>query len=195
MASLQAPTRQGKSLIGEGCGPAGRDVQRARLVGTGMSACGGCGHVQAVHGGPTHAYIGASSACWALQERLRTDIELRNDEIMHRLMNDAYAVQHPGKPERRSVQSVGLHLMSLCVVLERGAEDRRVESVLGSRPARRRLCLHWLEPPRPNGVRTVADALVAERGDERAAAVCAWAEDVWAAWTPHHATVRGWLDG
>ena len=42
--------------------------------------------------------------------------ELRNPDI-HRLSVDTYAVQHPGVPERRSIQSVAVHLMCLCLVL------------------------------------------------------------------------------
>jgi hypothetical protein len=159
------------------------------------SVCSGCGLMLSVHGGPTHAYLGASAACWALHERLRTDVALRNDETTYRLMNAAYAAQHPGSHERRCVQSVGVHLMSLCVVLERASEERRVESVLGRAPVRKRPMLHWLEPPAPNGGRTISDVLAADHGDARAVEVTAWAEDVWAAWKPHHGTVRGWLDG
>jgi hypothetical protein len=54
--------------------------------------------------------------------------------------------------------------------------------------------LRWLEPPSPNGRLTVADALAARDADANAAAILAWAEDVWSAWSAHHETVRGWLD-
>ena len=62
------------------------------------------------------------------------------------------------------------------------------------KPAPRTLDLHWLEPPRPNGTLTVRGPLDAVGRDEHAVAVEAWARDVWAAWEPHHETVRGWLD-
>src|SRR5689334_17173258 len=77
------------------------------------SACPGCGLVLAEHDGPTHAYIGASPACWAKYGELlvREFGELRNPEV-HRLSVDTYAVQHPGVPERRSIQSVAVHLMA-----------------------------------------------------------------------------------
>ena len=44
------------------------------------------------------------------------------------------------------------------------------------------------------GTLTVRGPLEAKGKDEHAAAVEAWARDVWAAWEPHHDTVRGWLD-
>jgi hypothetical protein len=62
------------------------------------------------------------------------------------------------------------------------------------KPARRTLDLHWLDPPRPNGTLTVRGPLDAVGRDDHAVAVEAWARDVWAAWEPHHETVRGWLD-
>ena len=59
---------------------------------------------------------------------------------------NAYAVQHPGAPSRRSIQSVAVHLVSLCGVVERGFDFRQVFGV------KRRLMqqdddLVWLEPP------------------------------------------------
>jgi hypothetical protein len=40
---------------------------------------------------------------------------------LRRLAVDAYAVQHPGTTERRAVQSVAVHLISLYFVLERAS--------------------------------------------------------------------------
>jgi hypothetical protein len=56
------------------------------------------------------------------------------------------------------------------------------------------LDLHWLEPPSPIGTLTVRGPLRAHGREEHAARVEAWAHDVWAAWAPHHETVRNWLD-
>jgi hypothetical protein len=43
---------------------------------------------------------------------------------VHPLTVDTYAVQHPGVPERRTSQSLALHLITLCLVIERGADPR-----------------------------------------------------------------------
>jgi hypothetical protein len=159
------------------------------------NACPGCRIVLPVSAGPTHAYVGASPACWELYCRLTAAPYARRvGTPLRRLVEDTYAVQHPGKPDRRCLQSVAVHLMGLCVLLERGGEERRLAPVLGKMPTRRTLDLHWLTPPARNGSLTVADALEGGFGDAHAATVEAWARSVWKAWTPHHATVRGWLD-
>jgi Family of unknown function (DUF5946) len=148
-----------------------------------------------LHAGPTHAYVGASPACWSLYGQLPTAFRMTAvGETVRRLVLDTYAVQHPGTPQLRSVQSVAVHAMGLCVLLERGAEERRVKPVLGRRPTRRAPALRWLEPPRPNGTLTVRDTLGADGAENYVTAVNAWAADVWAAWEPHHNTVRRWLD-
>jgi uncharacterized protein DUF5946 len=93
------------------------------------------------------------------------------------------------------VQSVAVHLMGLCMILERGTESLQLmPAERGRAPARRTLDLHWLDPPHPNGTLTVRGPLDAVGADQHAASVEAWARDVWGAWDPHHDTVRGWLD-
>lgn len=160
-----------------------------------LSTCPGCGLVLPPHGGPTHAYVGASPACWALYGQRPTSFRMTTvGDTVRRLALDTYALQHPGRPGMRSVQSVAVHAMGLCVLLERGAEERRITPVLGRRPSRKAPALHWLEPPRPNGTLTVRSILGTDEADGYAAAVEAWAADVWGAWEPHHDTVRRWLD-
>lgn len=111
---------------------------------------------------------------------------------VHRLTVDTYAVQHPGVPERRSMQSVAIHLIALHLILERGEAPERVTALLG-RLLPKLPELRWLPPPMPNGTLTVVDVLTADQ-DGHADAVITWARDVWQAWTPHHPAVRSWLD-
>jgi hypothetical protein len=143
--------------------------------------------------GPTHAYIGASAACWALYGALLAR-EYQDAELFsrHQLTVDTYAVQHPGLAGRRSAQSVGLHLMTLCLVLDRGADP--ADGPLLHRRLVERPAWEWLEPPRPNGTMTVADVLAAASVDEHHHLVGKWAADVWEAWRPHHELVRAWVD-
>ena len=150
-----------------------------------LSACPGCGLELPPSNGPTHAYIGASPACWALYGELLASQYARYEAGAHRMTVDAYAVQHPGVPERRTIRSVALHLTRLCLMLERGVpgEDAARLMVLVGEHAPMR----WLDPPEPNGSLTVREVLGGE------ATVEAWANDVWAAWAPHHDTVRGWV--
>jgi len=157
------------------------------------SACPGCGLVLPAHDGPTHRYLGASAACWAFYGRLMA-LEFNNAaySAVHQMSTDTYAVQHPGVPERRTIQSVAIHLMTLCLVLERGTDPLdgpRLHNRMVARPV-----FHWLEPPRPNGSMTVAGVLRAEDPVEHCRLVTAWARDVWDAWAPHHPTVRTWIE-
>ena len=158
-----------------------------------MSACPGCGLDLPDSNGPTHPYIGASAACWGLYGELlaREYGELRYPPS-HRLTVDVYAVQHPGKPERRATQSVAVHLMALCLVLEREVATVAVRELM-DRILRAGPELEWLEPPSPNGAVTVRDVLASRDLAEHKEAVERWAADVWAAWSPHHERVRGWI--
>lgn len=158
-----------------------------------VSTCAGCGLALPHRQGPTHAYLGASAACWALYgEVLAREYSEPAYFGIHQLTVDVYAVQHPGVPERRSIQSVALHLITLCLILEDG-----VDPIQGPK-LHRRLAKHhrfrWLEPPHPNGRLTVADVRRATSRPGHERTVEAWARDVWRAWAPHHATVRRWID-
>jgi hypothetical protein len=106
----------------------------------------------------------------------------------HRFTVDAYAAQHPGKPERRSIQSVWVHLSGLYLLLEKGLADAQVRRVMSS-ITRNAGALHWLEPPTQYGC-TVSDVVRARDAAEHAALVHQWAEDVWQAWRVHHPSVR-----
>ena len=160
------------------------------------TTCPGCGLALPVYGGPTHAYVGASPACWRLFSKLSADPFARREGTrLRRLVVDAYAAQHPGTEHRRATQSVAVHLMGLCVLLERDGVSRRLTPVLGRMPARKTMDLHWLAPPDFRRCMTAADVLAAGPDDDAyAPAAEAWANSVWAAWRPHHDTVRGWLD-
>jgi hypothetical protein len=183
---------------GEVLGPAQWTMARPPLEAVNTSACPGCALVLPVHGGPTHAYVGASPACWLLYGQVSTlSWGQRDGQPLDRLVAAAYGAQHPGTRQVRSVQSVAVHLMGLCLALERGTRPRPFarERERDGRRTRRTVDLHWLEPPRPNGTLTVRGPLNADGREEYAASVEAWAHDVWAAWSPHHDTVRCWLDG
>jgi Family of unknown function (DUF5946) len=156
--------------------------------------CPGCGLVLPSSEGPTHAYLGSSASCWALFGELSAR-EFGDPAYfgVHQLSVDTYAVQHPGVPERRSIQSVGLHLMTLSLFLEGGAEASKGpalhQRIMANRPA-----FPWLEPPAMSGRMTVADVLEARDAPEHHRLVREWAQDVWQAWAPHHPVVRDWVE-
>jgi Family of unknown function (DUF5946) len=144
--------------------------------------------------GATHPYVGASSACWTRFAELSATLP-QGDTPLRRLVTDAYMVQHPGVPERRAIQSVCLHLVGLCLVIERGLPPRELSAVL-QRVLARPPAWRWLDPPEPNGLLTVGSLEEAgsESGPAIDAAVEAYVRGIWAAWAPHHAQVRAWVD-
>jgi hypothetical protein len=142
-----------------------------------------------------HAFLGASAECWQLYGRLASPSDGEPDAPrLGRLVRHAYAAQHPGVPQPRSVRSVAVHLMGLCLLLERDGQIVHEACEPGRKPRRRALDLHWLEPPRARGATTLVDALSVDGRGDRDERIEAWAGQVWAAWAPHHRTVRTWLD-
>ena len=154
--------------------------------------CPGCGALFAPHDGPTHRYMESSPACWAafgeVLAREYSDAALLH---VHRLSVDTYAAQHPGQPSRQSIQSVGLHLVRLCLTLERGVAPERANAAMLA-AGRSKHMLTWLEPPASLGAVTVRDVAAARDGKEHAALVRRWVASAWIAWAPHHATIREW---
>ncbi len=153
-----------------------------------LVACPGCGAMVEDLPGRPHPYLGATAGCWRLYGRVlareyENYIALRDT---HLYTVDAYSLQHPGVPERRTIQSVSLHLVRLHLALERGF--RPPEIMVATRKLLRDPSQFvWLTPPDPNGTMTVSDVLAAEGVEAHRRAVVAWAENVWAAWAPHHA--------
>ena len=155
--------------------------------------CIGCGGLVPQMDGPTHRYLESSPGCWHLYgqvlAREYSDLAFAG---LHRLTVDSYAVQHPGRPSPQTIQSVCVHLMSLCLVLERGASAAYATRVIG--PATRtKERFHWLTPPKSLGGATVADVAEFSTPGPHEEGVRAWAEAAWSAWKEHHATVQGWL--
>ena len=154
--------------------------------------CPGCGLVAEPAEGPVHAYIGASPGCWARFGEL-TVVGLSGVPAGY-LAGDTYAVQHPGEPERRAIQSIAVHLVTLCALLERAWRPEKAIAL------RRRVADHppepWprLEVPWPVGHITVGDVLAAAAPVERNERIRVWAGDVWTAYAEHQDRVRGWLD-
>jgi hypothetical protein len=132
--------------------------------------------------------VGASAACWTQFGEIDW---APPPTTFGRLVIDACMVQHPGQPERRAIQSVGLHLTGLCLVLEHGLTAGELSTtlrrIMESPPEWR-----WLEPPEPNGELTIFD-IAAVVGSDDAPDVCErYVRSTWAAWARHHDTVDGW---
>lgn len=154
--------------------------------------CIGCGALVPNTDGPTHAYIGASPGCWAVfgEVQAREAGDSRYAEVRQCTV-DTYAVQHPGKPERRSTQSVTVHLISLCTLVERGFEStaaiRAIRSALKFRDS-----FEWLTPPESLGDVTILYVRDATTPQTHTSRVREWASSVWRAWSPHHQVIHKW---
>lgn len=112
---------------------------------SGTSECPGCGAELPDTDGPTHAYIGASPACWALFTQSLADGSLPEGRF-RTLLTDAYCAQHPGQPSPQSIQSVAVHLLTLFAVLRRAVPAHQANDIR-QRAVRRRGVYRWLEPP------------------------------------------------
>ena len=151
--------------------------------------CPGCGRAFPPSGGPVHDYIGASAACWSRYGELLA-LEYASPELMrwHRFTVDAYAAQHPGVPGRRSAQSVHVHLAALHLSIERGMDAADVRKAIAAMADGREFA--WLKPPDLRTETGVDAAIVAAGTACYGETVRLWAEQVWQAWSPHHAAVR-----
>ncbi len=157
----------------------------------GQETCPGCGIVLPHCDLPTHAYIGASPSCWALfGEVLAKEYQDARYFKVHQLTVDAYAVQHPGTPSRRSIQSVGVHLAALYLMFVRGVTDH--DQIIAHRKRLSKSALFWLEPPsQPYGL-TLLDVRSASTPDEHCTGIEKWARSIWGHWDMHHETVAAW---
>ncbi len=155
--------------------------------------CIGCGGMVPNIEGPTHRYMESSPGCWQLYgEVLSLEYSDRAFATWHRLTVDAYAVQHPGHESRQTKQSVCVHLMSLCLVLEHGADTVHATRAIGEAVKQKDRYI-WLVPPASLGDITVANVAPIATAQEHVRAVREWAKSAWAAWAPYHDLVRGWV--
>ncbi len=155
--------------------------------------CPGCRGMFPEITGPTHPYMESSPGCWAAYGRLlaREYGDPACYEV-HRLSVDAYAVQHPGRPSRRSVQSVGVHLIRLFLFLESGLPAESVNEVMQA-AMQIRDSFTWLEPPAGRGEVTVADVVDLPTAEAHCARVQQWAAAAWQAWSGHRETIEKWV--
>jgi hypothetical protein len=171
--------------------------------------CPGCGALFPPYHGPTHRYVGASAACWALVSAL-TSRSLPDPELLRLskaphfaiewsqgdalaldpVWGDAYGVQHHGDDSPQAIQSVAVHLLTLHGAITRKADGMWVKR----RALRTRGVFHKLEPPPLGNALTIrhlfpgeGTAAVARRSD--------YAYSVYRAWIAlHRTTVESWYE-
>lgn len=166
-------------------------IMPATTLDVSYEICPDCGVKLAPVAITKHPYFGCSASCWALYTEIlaRDYSSLALMKSIHRLTVDAYAAQHPGKAERRAIQSVWVHLAGLYLVLERGLANDFATRAIGAL-TKEPEPLVLLAPPERLGSVTVIDVAAARGASEHEEAVRRWARDVWEAWKPHHEAVR-----
>lgn len=155
--------------------------------------CFSCGGIFPDIDGPVHKYMLSSPGCWAIYGEVLAR-EYSNPEYfeVHRLTVDAYAVQHPGSTDRQSIQSVGVHLIRLCLFLEHGLTPEKANEAM-LQAGKNKSSFYYLEPPSDLGLITAKDVYNTSTVMEHKNMVMQWAECVWDAWSIHHDTIREWL--
>jgi hypothetical protein len=100
-------------------------------------------------------------------------------------------------PERRSIQSVGIHLLVLHSVLARGVAVERAMTIRRQAlESRQRVAatLTWLDPPTGWPLR-IDDVVAALDAEDRGRVADAYVEGVWSAWFKGHGdTLAAWHD-
>src|ERR1041384_52790 len=121
-------------------------------------ACIGCGGIFPKREGPTPPYLESSPGCAAACGNLFALHYQRMDAYrdVYRLANDAYAVQHPGRRSRQTINSAAIHLIRLCLTIEHGLPAEHANAAVLAAGQRKEDYL-WLEPPQIKGSITVAD--------------------------------------
>lgn len=159
------------------------------------AACFQCGAVVDDLDGPTHPYMPSSPGCWAAFGALQADELTRfGYPPAHGLGVDAYAASHGGDgSQRRDRQSVCIHLMAICSILERGYDAPRRVALLQRLTRTKR---DWPSLHRPAGVPALNLTDVRGAADLAAydAAIRTWAGSVWDFWAPEHERIRALLD-
>lgn len=145
---------------------------------------------------PTHRYVPSAPGCWQAFGEVQADqLHRFGYPPAHRFVVDAYMAQHPGDGEdRRDRQSVFVHLVALCALLEKSLTPDAVTKLLGV-VARSHEDFPVLTRPADPGALTVLHMVGAKDLDDYSRRARDWADGVWESWTEHHAVIRASLTG
>lgn len=168
--------------------------------------CPGCGAEFPPNESSPHRYGVASPGCWlAFNELLAHERLSWGYPDVHRLIVDAYSVQHPQNQELQkqlkisqrfidaSIQSVAIHLIALHFAL---VEKRKLPEIspLMDQILKKGTIFQPLTPPTDLGKITIADAPKTDNFEKYRAFAWAWAEEAWLAWSKEHSQVKPWIN-
>lgn len=156
-----------------------------------QTRCVGCDALVPETSGSTHAYLHSSPGCWQTFGEVQADESRRfGYPPVHRLVVDAYAAQHPGDgSDRRDRQSVFVHLVALCAVLERRLPPATATRLLGAL-VRGRPDFPVLSRAGGPGSLTVLHMLGAADVVDYERRAHEWAAAVWESWAEQRDAIR-----
>ncbi|MEO6457262.1 MAG: DUF5946 family protein [Chloroflexia bacterium] len=152
--------------------------------------CFGCGALVPDIEGPIHAYMLSAPGCWRIYGEILAKEYTPEyyDADSHRISVDAYAVTHPGRKERKAIQSVNIHLIRLYHTFETNLGGEKLLQVI--KKAADDETLHkelvWRTPPMFENTLHVTDVLKAKDTEEHKKIVRSWGESVWKVWKDKH---------
>jgi hypothetical protein len=169
--------------------------------------CWGCGFYFASYDGPVHRYGVASPACWATFNEVIAQEATYFDGYppIHRLLVDAYAIQHPPHHELQqkfaiaprfvaaSIQSIAVHLIALYAALGKKIALEKIAPIM-DRVLSTGVVFKELEAPATFGEISINDIKKARNAEEHIKVVTCWAECSWKAWSKHHEQVASWYE-
>jgi len=143
-----------------------------------------------------HAYVPATAHCWRIFGEVQADEMQRfGYPAAHRLVVDAYMASHPGDgTDHRDRQSVAVHLVSLCGVLERGWTPAAALLAL-RRFVSKETEFPLLAPPTAPPELTVRSMVASADAADYDRRAHLWAWSVWRAWGAEHVRIRSYVGG
>lgn len=162
-----------------------------------QTKCPGCGALVPDIDGPVHKYVPSAPGCWLTFGEVQADEAQRfRYPPAHRMVVDAYMAQHPGDAsDRRDRQSVFVHLVGLCAVLEHDIAHPYVTKLLGRVLRHRQGAFPILARTEGPGTLTVLHMIGAADLEDYERRALEWARAVWDSWSAHHELIRAALDG
>ena len=111
----------------------------------------------------------------------------------HRLMVDAYSLQHPDE-YMRSAKSYAAHLTGAYIAMEHGSVAEANRAVQRWLDGAKTLPRPDQPGPRQRGTLTVGHVHAATDPDDHVRRVREWAESAWAAWRHYRSIAKHWTD-
>ena len=111
----------------------------------------------------------------------------------HRLLVDAYSLQHPDE-YMRSAKSYAAHLTGAYVALEHGAVAEANRAILQWLNGSKALQRPDQPAARERGTLTIRHVHMATDPDDHVRRVREWAESTWAAWQAYRAIAKQWTE-